>query len=93
MARWMKTLAIGMFRFVDNDVSLELLPNANYAIIFNAILLWGMEDYKKFKIRMMNFQDPSHEFNYSLKENYTLPYITLLDFVEYPYYSKKLICI
>jgi hypothetical protein len=30
--------------FVDNDVSLELLPNANYAIIFNAILLWGKED-------------------------------------------------
>jgi hypothetical protein len=44
MARWMKTLAIGVFRFVDNNVSLELLPNANYAIIFNAILLWGMED-------------------------------------------------
>jgi hypothetical protein len=44
MVRWMKVLAIGMFRFVDNVVSLELLPNANYAIIFNAIPLWVKED-------------------------------------------------
>jgi hypothetical protein len=44
MVRWMKVLAIDMFRFVDNDASLELLTNANYAIIFNAILLWMKED-------------------------------------------------
>ncbi len=41
MVRWMKVLAIGMFTFVNNDVSLELLPNVNYVVIFNAILLWG----------------------------------------------------
>ncbi len=38
-------------------------------------------------------QDPRDELDYRFFLIRTLPYITLLDFVEYPYYSKKLICI